>query len=569
MRIQFRHGLNPGQVTDDARSAINNADTPEQAGIDFITGSTTGQAQEYVQSIISSQDIDKLEPSQSILIHCPTGSGKTKAITEFGHIFSKERQVIILTNRFICKMQLLRDLCKKFGYPDVPDDMLDKMKLSPNLECMTYQELVHHGHRFQGKKMLIILDEYHCLAEDSTFSVYAQQTAEFIRRNLDNTIRIYLTATPEDAFPIVWNTEAISEATRNGFPPPLTLETEEQILFDAKYQYQTRIRHIYRIPADWSYLKFRAYRPDDRESLTKYIRTQNEAGKKSLIFINDIEAGRKIQEQLGDSQLVYSDEDKKAELREIAVQERFESDSLITTKVAENGVSLHDDKLSVIVAETCDLVSLQQIIGRARVNLRHPREVEVLIPDYSSSDLGLIEGKIYAQLREFRKAAKNPDMAMQFLPQPNPYVYYSFILKKPVYNELGEYALERQLRKIQELKAEDAEHPHAFLRRVLSIYGKDTEITDSMYINYDSIKDCKSRIINAWETYKVSLKDENDLRILKESLKSACNETGAYGKELTSNIQIDTINKILEFAGIQEKVNPGHMVYDTSCPEEN
>ena len=89
-----------------------------------------------------------------------------------------------------------------------------------------------------------------------------------------------------------------------------------------------------------------------------------------------------------------------------------------------------------------------------------------------------------------------------------------------------------------------------------------------MYINYDRIKDCKSRISTALETYETSSKNENALRSLKESLKTACNETGAYGKELTSNIQIETINKVLQFAGIQGKLSSGRMVYDTSYPEE-
>jgi len=49
----------------------------------------------------------------------------------------------------------------------------------------------------------------------------------------------------------------------------------------------------------------------------------------------------------------------------------------IVTKVAENGWSIHDDNLSLIVAETCDMVELQQIIGRARVGRKKPREIQV------------------------------------------------------------------------------------------------------------------------------------------------------------------------------------------------
>jgi hypothetical protein len=50
---------------------------------------------------------------------------------------------------------------------------------------------------------------------------------------------------------------------------------------------------------------------------------------------------------------------------------------------------------------------------------------------------------------------------------------------------------------------------------------------------------------------------------------SACNETGAYGKELKSNIQINTINKILKFADIQDSLNPGETIFSINSPEEN
>ena len=50
--------------------------------------------------------------------------------------------------------------------------------------------------------------------------------------------------------------------------------------------------------------------------------------------------------------------------------------------------------------------------------------------------------------------------------------------------------------------------------------------------------------------------DPDALKALKEELKAACNETGAYPKELKSNIQIDTVNDILLFAGIHEIVSP-------------
>lgn len=548
---------------DEAERAISHSSNPEQAGYYLVIKSTTGKSNEYLSSIVSPETIKELKMGQSVLIHSPTGSGKTKVTEQIAEAF-KGNQTLILTNRTVCKIQMLKDLCKKFlKRNDIPDDLLDNIKLPENLKCMTYQELIYHSYFYQNKNMLLILDECHCLAEDSTFSTYPQQITDFLKKHINNTIRIYMTATPDDVLPILWDIEKDSGSLHGETPLPLTMETSDYVIRHTLYNFKTKLQHIYRIPPNWNYLKFRIYNPNDKEKLIEYIRTQNREGRKALIFINDINKGKEMQEQLGDSQFVYADEEKKSELYQIAVQEQFDSDSLITTKVAENGVSLHDKNLSVIVAETWDLISLQQIIGRARVNCKNPHEIEVLIPDYSSSDLGHIEGNLYIQLKKFQKVIENPDFAMQYQPQPNPYIYYDAILKKPVVNHTGYNQIQKQIDFIKSLKESEQENPHAFIRKVLEIYGKDTDIIDEIFIDYDITKDCKQRILSAWEVFKESTRDSDSLKELKKALKEACNETSAYSKELKSNIQIDTINDILKFAGINERILPERRIFDT------
>ncbi len=547
---------------DEAERAISHSDNPEQAGYYLVIKSTIGKSNEYLSSIVSPETIKELKIGQSVLIHSPTGSGKTKVTEQIAEAF-KGKQILILTNRTACKIQMLKDLCKKFlKRNDIPNDLLDNIKLTENLKCMTYQELIYHSYSYQGKKMVLILDECHCLAEDSTFSTYPQQVIDFLKNQINNTIRIYMTATPDDVLPILWEIEEDFGSLHGETPPPLTMETSDSVIRKTLCSFKTNLQHIYRIPPNWDYLKFRIYNPNNKEKLIEYIRTQNKDGRKALIFINDINKGKEMQEQLGDSQFVYADEEKKVELYQIAVHEQFDSNSLITTKVAENGVSLHDENLSVIIAETWDLISLQQIIGRARVNRRNSREIEVLIPDYSSSDLGHIEGNLYIQLKEFQKAIDNPDISMQFLPQPNPYVYYSAHTKQPVCNEIGVHTLKKQQQLIQKLKSENAEQPYAFVRHVLELYGKSTDCIEEMFIDYDNTKNCKIRIISAFNEYRSSEKGEADLKSFKEKLKKACNETGAYPKELKSNIQIDTINDILKFAGISEHISKERKIFD-------
>ncbi len=383
----------PANMTlDDAiassRELTENIKNPMLASMGFTTGYTIGDAREYLTSIINGKDVDKLKDGESICIFAATGSGKTKVIEQIAMSIPKDEEVKIFTNRRACKMQIIKDLYKDFDWKIIPDEQIDKIKFNSNIEVMTYQDFVRHKHRYHGKKMTLICDECHCFAEDSTFTVYPQQMLNFLHANLDNTRRIYITAKPDDVLPAIWNIESLPDAELR----PLTKDNFQEVIRKNPLKSETRIRHIYLMKTNWDYLTFRTYDPADRGTLIKYIDDNCEKGNKSLIFINDIDSGAELQEQLKVSQHIYSDDDKRSELHEIAVNEKFRSESLITTKVAENGLSLHDEKLTMIVAETYDPVVLQQVIGRARVSRRNPREIIVLIPDYSLSQLGSIKG---------------------------------------------------------------------------------------------------------------------------------------------------------------------------------
>ena len=437
---------------------------------------------------ISGKDVDKLEYGESVCIFSSTGSGKTNAVEQIVFTLEKQVKTIILTNRRACKIQLIKDFLKKYGIKEIPEELMDKLRINENIEVMTYQDFVKKKHRYHGKKLLLVCDECQCFAEDSTFSVYPQQMTNFLKGNLDNTKRIYLTATPDDILPMIWDIEALSDKKLY----PLTKDNFRDFLRNMPVADDTRIGHTYIMKSDWSYLTFKAYAPDKKDDLIEYINKFCSDGKKALVFINNIAGGSDLKEQLVNCQHIYSNEDKKAELHEIAINEKFTSETLITTKVAENGLSLHDEKLSLIVAETYDPITLQQIIGRARVSRKNPREITVLIPDYSLSNLGSIEGRLYMQLKEFQKAIENPDFAMQYLPQPNPYIYYDAILKKPVVNYIGYNQIQKQIDFIQSLKESEQEEPHTFIRKILSIYGKNTDNIDEMFLTMTPPKNADS-----------------------------------------------------------------------------
>ena len=186
--------MDPAAVSAHA-AEIANVKNPMLASLCLITGSTLGGSKEYLTSIINAKDVDKLEYGESLCVFSPTGSGKTKAMELIIAALSSDSHLIVLANRRICKTQVLKDLIK---CPNIPGALIEKIKVNDNVEVMTYQEFARKKHKYQGKKLVLICDECHCFAEDATFSLYPQHVVNFLNGNLDNTKRIYITATPSD-----------------------------------------------------------------------------------------------------------------------------------------------------------------------------------------------------------------------------------------------------------------------------------------------------------------------------------------------------------------------------------
>lgn len=519
--------------------------------LSLVSDFKVGDEKQYIGQVVDLNKVPKL--GESMIIAAPTGSGKTKAITNI--IKNTDVPVVYLNNRIAPLLQFEKDYIKATKNIDVPIEMIDIVSLGENITALTYQKFAEIAYQYKGKECMIILDEVHCLLEDATFSVYPEKFIRYLKSNLNNTSRIYLTATPDAVSPGIAYVECTSEADKA--LSTMTWDTEVKSVRYGYAYYDTRVKIVYSVKTNWDYIDFKLYSPDDTKELTDYIKTANENGIKSLIYINDINKGKALQEALGNTQHVYSDDDKRKDIAEIAKNERFTDKNLITTKVAENGISLHDDELNLIVVETLDLITLQQVIGRARVNRKKPRKITVLIPDYSYTDIGNAIASISVQLKKAKAAAENPDNALEYADEYPALVYYDSKAKKPVVNSMAIKSLEYQLRFLKDLR-DDEENIHAFAQKVLETYDKSTVITDDMFLSYDRITDFKSKVSSAFDEYMNSEKNAEALDKLKAALKDACNSTKIYndGKIISSNIQLSTVNDILKSAGVSYEINP-------------
>lgn len=528
--------------------------------LSLVSDFKVGGEKQYIGQVVDLNKIPNL--GESMIIGAPTGSGKTKAIINI--IKNANVPVVYLTNRVAPLWQFKKDFIKATTSIDVPMETIDIASMGENITALTYQKFAEIAYQYKGKECMIILDEVHCLLEDATFSVYPEKFIRYLKSNLDNTSRIYLTATPDAVSPGIAYVECTSEADKA--LETITWDTEVKSVCHGYAYYDTRVKMVYSVKTNWDYIDFKLYSPDDIKELTDYIKTANENGIKSLIYINDINKGKALQETLGSTQHVYSDDDKRKDIAEIAKNERFTDKNLITTKVAENGISLHDDELNLIVVETLDLITLQQVIGRARVNRKKPRKITVLIPDYSYTDIGNAIASISVQLKKAKAAAENPDNALEYADEYPALVYYDSKAKKPVVNSMAIKSLEYQLRFLKALR-EDEENLHAFAQKVLEKYDKSTVITDDMFLSYDRITDFKSKVSLAFDDYMNSEKNAEALDKLKSALKDACNSTKIYndGKIISSNIQLSTVNDILKSADIEFEIKPKIEIYGVSA----
>ena len=133
----------------DYDAAKNSADvltsakiTPLVAGLSLITGYKIGESSQYLSSVLTTEDVDKLEYGSSIAVFSPTGAGKSWTIEQIALALSKDKQVIILTNRHACEIQLKQELSRKSGMNPIPAELLDNINISDNLKVMTYQKFV-------------------------------------------------------------------------------------------------------------------------------------------------------------------------------------------------------------------------------------------------------------------------------------------------------------------------------------------------------------------------------------------------------------------------------------------
>jgi superfamily II DNA or RNA helicase len=311
-----------------------------------------------------------------ILLQAQTGTGKTwfiknKLINNLSHF----KRLLLVCNRINLKRQLKMDLLRMYhmAIPVLQDEKgndtdivdlngLDKIYQIENITITSYQAIGEMAitHEYDGESMdhnydYIVMDEAHFLFIDASFNNKCRLAYKYlVEQHIPFTIKIFISATMEE----------IKEPIEQHFRKYIGKKPEI-------IEYSTGI--------DYSYIN-PIYFKNDIDIIINSIKN-DKSNEKWLVFVSNKEQGRKIQKELGDeiSTCIFSGSNNE-ELKDIIVNSKFNKKVLITTKVLDNGINIADEKLTNIVIMAWDRITFMQELGRKRINIEDPQQINLYIP---------------------------------------------------------------------------------------------------------------------------------------------------------------------------------------------
>lgn len=498
-----------------------------------------GEKNEYLSSYFSHKDISEMDYGDSVLITTQVGSGKTIAIIDAITNVPIDNKVYYFTNRRSSVIQIKKDILKKMGEnaKDWSEDAILRANTG-HIQVKTYQSIASIDSRYIFEKnSIIILDEVQYLLNDSTFSYQPEIFIDKLKQAIETTKRIYVSATIDEVVPVIYDIEKKNDTVFN---------TELSI-----WDIETHIIKIYAMASDWSHLNIKCYNYDNQEMLTQKLNEDSFNGKKSIVFVSSKERGLKYKELLENGDMVYASSPDRETLEDIEVNERFKQDSLISTKVLENGVSIVDDSIENIIIEEFDPVTFVQMLGRVRVNRKKPRNITVWVPNYTKADLNQFCNQLHVKLTTIKKVINNTEYCMRNYNNYTPFVYYS--INGPRANILAYQKFSNLYIYLSKLIEDD--NSHAFLHSIIQLLELPNEIQDKQFLEYDDIATFKSGVSQAYNEFEKSSKLKANRDNLAKELIKIATQTNVYTKKITgSQIQLDRINEILKLAGINNQL---------------
>ena len=306
-----------------------------------------------------------------VTIQAQTGTGKTYFVKNvLVPYLDKYEHMLIVSNRTNLKRQVKIDLlrlCEK----EIPKNLkdLDKITKVGNVTLLSYHQIaiMRQAQEEKGKKInldiykYIICDECHWFKSDASFCDKTELAwKELIRTRHRESIVVYISATMEEIRPMI--DSAIEKFNEKSFGSSIKL-----------WNYTTGI--------DYSYLN--PYYFDKIENLGVHIKNADIKDGKWLVFVTSKSMANNLKDIITNKKVSIITADTKEDnedLKSIINNSKFNSDVLICTKVLDNGVNIQDEEVKNIVINSWDKTTFIQEIGRIRINIDNPYEIDLYIP---------------------------------------------------------------------------------------------------------------------------------------------------------------------------------------------
>ncbi|MDR0922922.1 MAG: DEAD/DEAH box helicase family protein, partial [Hungatella sp.] len=292
-----------------------------------------------------------------------TGTGKNTFVEKvlIPDAKRKGKSVLLFSNRVALNRQTKKRLAKIFELEYLvdryTDEGLDEFTDFGNLTVVSYQQLEawinENSYKLGELKKkdfaYVVCDEAHYFTSDCSFNAFTDNSLEYIANHYLTSVRIYMTATQEEIFPILRQKEKqLGIVYESGWP-----------LREFEWQ-------IYEFERDFSYIN--AYAFDGIDDLVEVI---NHSDEKWAVFVDKIDIGKQLIDKIGKGTLITA-ESKKTEnssystFRKIIDEERFDEQVIVSTAVLENGINIKDRHVKKIAIFCNDKVRFLQMLGRIR-----------------------------------------------------------------------------------------------------------------------------------------------------------------------------------------------------------
>ena len=326
---------------------------------------------QYISDTVGN-DYKSWGKNEKVFIFAQTGRGKTRFIMEEAAPYWLEcgYKVLILVNR--------RSLLKQYVY----EKALKYEQYEPDIHIKTYQEFAG---RFKNENTrgwknafyeynVVVLDEVHFFVSDSDFNPADTYIMWQAILHSYGQLMIFMSATPEELRPFLEE-----------------YEKHNKVYFQALgvcRESRNKFRE-YQLDANYDYIRPEII--EDRETMLNLIAKSK---KKTVIFLDDIEQGKEIRDEIKsiaenksivcwDANSLEENQEADQIMKTLCMANKLECDVLITTSVLDNGVSIHDEDVENIVIFAISRTSFLQMLGRVRTEdigqlrlLLVPREPE-------------------------------------------------------------------------------------------------------------------------------------------------------------------------------------------------